>query len=139
MTDLASCFHHSGWPHEELEPGVWHSAFVGEDGQEYHLYVFAAEDWVQFAVSPLLAAGPYGDAGGGMYAALLRLNQDLRLARLGLDTDGDINLLAELPVEGVTAAAFAQVLETLAFYAGALGPQLRQLIADPQIPFPFDE
>jgi hypothetical protein len=137
--NIQACFRKSGWSHEELEPGVWHSAFAGEDGREYHLYVFAAEDWVQFAVSPLLTASPQADAGGGMYAALLRLNQDLRLARLALDADGDINLLAELPADGVTAAPFGQVLEVLAFYTGELGPQLRRFLADPQVPFPAYE
>lgn len=137
MHNIPAFFRQHGWPHEALEPGVWHSAFVGEDGQEHHLYVFAAEDWVQFAVSPLVAAGPHGNASGGLYAALLRLNQDLRLARLALDGDGDINLLAELPAESVTAATFGQVLEVLAFYAGELGPSLRQFLADPQVPFSF--
>jgi hypothetical protein len=139
MRDIPALFTQNGWPCLELEPRVWHSSFAGDDGTVYHLYVRAADDWLQLAVSPLLAAQGAGDAGGGLYALLLRINQDLRLARLALDADGDINLLADLPAGGVSAVSFGAVLQVLAFYAGELGPQLRQQVGDPQFPFAFGE
>jgi hypothetical protein len=139
MRDIPTLFARHDWPYEELEPSVWHSSFAAEDKAVYHLYVRAAGDWVQFAVSPLVAAQGTGDASGGLHALLLRMNQDLRLARLALDADGDVNLLADLPAAGINATSFGQALEVLAFYAGEIGPQLRQGLADPQFPFAFGE
>jgi hypothetical protein len=137
MRDISALFAQNGWTYVELEPGVWHSSFATDDGTVYHLYVRAAGDWLQLAVSPLVAARGHGDAGGGLYALLLRMNQDLLLARLSLDADGDVNLLADLPFAGVTAASFGQVLQVLAFYAGEIGPQLQARLADPHFPYAF--
>ena len=133
MPTLAAWFEYAGWPAEEVEPGVWHCAFANQDGATCHLYVLATDDWLHFAVSPLLpgpgqGAGQGAAAGGtgNLYAALLRANQALRLARLALDDDGDVNLLADLPTEHAGAALFAETLELLADYADELGAQLRR-------------
>lgn len=121
MADLAAYYAGAGWPAEELEPGVWRSTFADEAGAVYVLYVLAANDWIHFAVSPLLRAG---QGGPDLPPALLRLNQALRLARLALDDDGDINLLADLPAAHTDAALFAQTLELLAAYTNELALQL---------------
>lgn len=78
MPNLAAYFIHAGWPAEEIEPDVWRSTFADETGATYTLYALATAEWIHLAVSPLL-----------------RANQELRLARLALDDDGDINLLAD--------------------------------------------
>ena len=130
MPDLAAYFHHAGWPAEELEPGVWHSTFADATGAPYHLYVLAADDWLHLAVSPLLPGVGDGQP-AQLYAALLRANQELRLVRLALDADGDINLLADLPAAHASAALFAQTLELLAEYTNTLAPQLRVAAAEP--------
>jgi hypothetical protein len=130
MPNLASYFAHAGWPAEEIEPDAWRSTFADEAGATYDLYVLAGEDWMHLAVSPLLRRG--GEHGREqLYAALLRLNQDLRLARLALDADGDINLLADLPAAHAGAGLFAETLELLAYYADQLAPELRRLSSDP--------
>ena len=38
----------------EEEQGIWRSTFALESEEDFDLYVLAAEDWVHFAVSPLL-------------------------------------------------------------------------------------
>ena len=140
MPDLAACFEHAGWPAEELEPGVWRCTFADETGAPHDLYVLAAEEWVHLAVSPLLRI-EWADRSerparlpAYLMTALLRLNQDLRLARLALDEDGDINLLADLPAHVLAAhigpSVFAETLELLAYYADQLAPQLWALAAD---------
>jgi hypothetical protein len=132
MPNLVAYFHHAGWPAEEIEPGVWHSTFAGDTDAPYHLYVLAADEWIHFAVSPLLPGAVQGvaaGAAGDLHTALLRTNQGLRLARLALDDDGDVNLLADLPAAHASAALFAETLDLLAAYAGELGLQLRQAVA----------
>src|SRR5215212_6643191 len=125
MVDIAAYFRHYDWSCEEVEPGVWHSTFAIPAGDPYDLYVLAADDWVQIAVSPLFIT-TLGDITERLPTVLLHLNQDLRLARLALDADGDVNLLADLPAEHINIALFGQVLELMAYYASELAPQLRQ-------------
>ena len=130
MSNLAAFFEQANWPAAEVEPDVWHCAFTGPSGAAYHLYVLAADDWLHFAVSPLLHAAELAqieNAGSGpLPPALLRANQALRLARLALDDDGDINLLADLPAAHTNAAFFTETLELLAGYADELASPLRQ-------------
>lgn len=135
MADIASYFRHYGWTCEEVEPGVWHSTFAVEAGEAYDLYVLAADDRVQLAVSPLFPS-TFAGMTDRMQRVLLHMNQDLRLVRLALDADGDVNLLADLPAAHINAALFGQALELLAYYASELAPQLRQLAANPDYSFP---
>ena len=118
MPNLAAYFEHAGWPAEEIEPGVWRSTFADEAGATYNLYVLAAEEWIHLAVSPLLRVDWAAEGGEGstnrLPLALLRWNQELRLARLTLDEDGDINLLADLPAAHVVPSLFAETLQLLA-------------------------
>lgn len=124
-------FGHYGWTCEEVDPGVWHSAFTVETGREpgdvYDLYVLVADDWVQLAVSPLYAPS-FGVVPERLLSFLLHTNQDLRLARLlVLDADGDVNLLVDVPAQHINVETFGQVLELLAYYTSELGPQLRSI------------
>lgn len=134
MVDITACFRHYGWTCEEVDPGVWHSTFAvetdGEPGDVYDLYVLAADDWVQVAVSPLYATS-FVAVPERLLSFLLHTNQDLRLARLALDADGDVNLLADLPAPHINAELFGQVLELMAYYASELAPQLRSLDGEP--------
>jgi hypothetical protein len=135
MLDIASYFHHYGWTCEEVEPGVWHSTFAVAAGEVYDLYVLAADDWVQLAVSPLIPS-TFAGMMDRLQRVLLHMNQDLRLVRLALDADGDVNLLADLPAAHINTALFGQVLELIAYYANELAPQLRQIAADPDYSLP---
>lgn len=138
MTNIASYFERYGWPSEEMEPGVWHSTFASERAEEFDLYVLVAEDWVHFAVSPLLPPIPQA-ATDRLYATLLRLNQDVRLVRLAVDADGDVNLLADLPLARISFATFAQALDLLVFYADQVAGDLRFVATGPDFhPPTFD-
>ena len=139
MVDIAAYFRQYGWTCEEVDPGVWHSTFAVETGDPgggiYELYVLAADDWVQVAISPLITAR-LTSTPEHLYSFLLHANQDLRLARLALDADGDVNLLVDLPAPHVTPELFGQVLELMAYYAGELTPQLYGVAGDPRTIFP---
>lgn len=130
MPNLAAHFEQAGWPAEEIEQGIWSCTFADEAGATHDLYVLAADEWVHLAVSPLLRIE---HPPAHLLAALLRLNQDLRLARLALDEDGDINLLADLLAHVLAThlgpSLFGETLELLAYYTDRLAPQLRELAA----------
>jgi hypothetical protein len=138
VDEIRWLFAQQGWPCEEVEPQTWHTSFAGAQGETYDLYVLAAEEWLRFAVSPLLHQRPPPEA-AWLHQVLLLLNQEMRLARLALDADGDVNLLADLPPAALTTQAFGQVLDVLVFYATALAPELRRLAVDPLHTFPFPQ
>ncbi len=100
MIDIAACFERYEWTAERIEAGIWRTTFAVESEEDFDLYVMVSEDWVHFAVSPFVAAAPPGSE-ARVYAILLRLNQELRLARFALDGDGDINLLVDLPASAL--------------------------------------
>ena len=54
MADITNLFRRHHWSCEILEPGVWRASFATEREEEFDLYVLVAEDWVHFAVSPLV-------------------------------------------------------------------------------------
>lgn len=136
MAIIAAYFQRGGWAAEELEPGVWRTTFATENEEDFDLYVLLAEDWVHFAVSPLLPVTGDRDP-ARLHAALLRLNQELRLARFAVDGDGDVNLLADLPLERISYAVFNAALELLVHYTNRLAGELRRTLADPHYHSPL--
>jgi len=130
MTDVGALFAQNDWAAELVEPGVWRATFAVESDEEFDLYVVLAEDWLHFAVSPFVATGDLA-AAARLPHTLLQLNQELRMARFALDADGDVNLLADLPLSGADAHHFGQVLDLFVFYADRLAAELRRVAADP--------
>lgn len=136
MLDIAACFDHYGWSYTTPEANLWQSSFYTENEEEFDLYVMVVEDWVHFAVTPLLptieaAAAPR------LHRLLLKLNQQMRLVRFALDGDGDPTLIADAPVARLTHAVFAQIVEAIVAYVGLLASELRRLAADPSYHSPL--
>lgn len=133
MANISSYFERYGWACEEIEPDVWRSTFASEREEDFDLYVLVAEDWVHFAVSPFLP--PFEQEAqvtrDRLYVTLLRLNQEMRLVRFAMDADGDVNLLADLPLARISYGTFAQALDVLVYYAGRLAHDLRRIAVEP--------
>lgn len=138
MTDIGPLFDRLGWTHEEPEPGMWRSTFATEQEEDFDLYVLVAEDWVYFAVSPFLPAPPAGGT-ARLLRSLLRLNQELHLARFAVDGQGDVNLVADVPARLLHFPSFQQVIDLLVFYTGRLAGELRRVAADPEYHSPLFE
>jgi hypothetical protein len=130
MTDVGTLFEQNDWACAVVEPGIWRTTFAVTSEEEFDLYVVLAEDWLHFAVSPLLVTRDLA-APARLPLALLKLNQELRMARFALDADGDVNLLADLPLSSADAVHFGQVLDLLVFYADRLVAELRRMATDP--------
>ena len=136
MTDIGTLFERLGWAYEELEPGMWRSAFSTEQEEDFDLYVLVAEDWVYFAVSPFLPPQASVDS-ARLQRSLLRLNQELHLARFALDSQGDVNLVADVPARLLHFPYFQQIVDMLVFYTGRLAGELRRVAADPEYHSPL--
>ncbi len=118
------------WSCEEVEPGIWRAAFADERDEEYDLFVAQTDDWLHFAVSPLTPR-PKAECTPSLHEALLRLNQSLRLARLALDDEGDVALLADLPLDDLRFAHFAAALDALTGYTRRLAGELSRVATQP--------
>lgn len=126
---IAEFFEQYEWMAEEVETEVWRSTFTTESEDDFDLYVMAAEEWVHFAVSPLARIGKVEDH-ARLITALLRLNQRMRLVRLALDDEGDLNLVADAPRERFDFGDFALILDLLTEYASALAYEVQRSADD---------
>jgi hypothetical protein len=72
--EIGDYFEQFGWAAEEVEPDIWRSTFTTENEEDFDLYVMLAEEWIHFAVSPLVHIGE-AEKQPRLIAALLRLNQ----------------------------------------------------------------
>jgi hypothetical protein len=128
--NIPAYFRRYDWACEQVDVAIWRSTFTTEREQEFDLYVMLGEEWVHFAVSPLVIA-PLPATRERVYGGLLRLNQRLRLAHFAIDDAGDINLLAELPRRGFTFPHFATAMDALVAYTAALAHDLTRLASEP--------
>jgi hypothetical protein len=87
------------------------------------------EDWVHFAVTPLLPPIPEAQT-ERIHRAVLKLNQQMKLVRFALDEDGDLSLIADAPVAQLTDAFFAQIVESFVYFTDQLAAELRRMAFD---------
>lgn len=127
---IPAFFERYEWSCEEVEPGIWRAGFADEREEEYDLFVAETDDWLHFAVSPLTPR-PVADCSASLHETLLRLNGGLRLARLALDDDGDVALLADLPRSELVYAHFAAALDALTGYTRQLAGELTRTATRP--------
>jgi hypothetical protein len=107
-------FEQYGWSYERAEEAehVWHTDF-GDERLDFHIYVQLSDDWVLFTVYPFTVR-PEGDAARARVAErLATLNNEITLAKTGIDEDGDTFLTVELPTEDFTFTHFRAALDAL--------------------------
>ena len=127
---ISAFFERHEWSYEELDAEIWRTTFSSEEDEDFDLYVALSDDWMHFAVSPVTPL-PQRDCQASLHAALLRLNQQITLARFAVDEDGDVNLLIDLPLEGLDYAQFAVAFDTLVDYTRRLGQELARVATRP--------
>jgi hypothetical protein len=108
-----------GWHFERVADGnvpTWRSGFRGEVAP-FRFYVRLTENWVFFIISPFVLPPKSKSAAAELYRRLLRLNQDMTLAKFALDNDEDIVLTVEFPTESIDYSEFKDALDVLSYYA----------------------
>ncbi len=130
MLEIGKLFERAGWSCTMPDTGLWQSSFFTDHEEEYDLYVMVVDDWVHFAVTPLLPPLPVAQT-PRLYAALLRLNQQLRGAHFALDSEGDVTLIADMAARQLDERAFAEILDALVFYTERLAGELWRMATDP--------
>jgi len=112
---------HLGWHlRDRLAANHWHIAYKGPE-RSFAAFLSFNRSWAYFQM-PMLAevhlqqAQP--DAHRTMfYSYLLELNKHIYWAKFGLDEEGQVLLMLELPVEAFDLRRFRQAVQTLATYA----------------------
>lgn len=129
--DIPELFDKYEWGFETVEEGIWRSTFADEQDDEFDLYVAEGEDWVHFAVTPLTPS-PAPECEARLASMLLQLNQSVRLVRFATDNDGDVSLLADLPMSDLNFPLFAATMDALIHYTRELAAPLSRTATDPR-------
>jgi len=134
--NIPTYFKRYAWVCEQVDTQIWRTSFTTELEDEFDLYVMVGEEWVHFAVSPFLSALA-SEQQPRLYNALLHLNQQMRLVYFAVDEEGDVNLLAELPVRGFTYPQFEAALNALVYYTQSLARDLGRIAQEPNFYSPL--
>jgi len=134
--DIPALFDRYEWGFETVEAGIWRSTFADEQDEEFDLYVAEGEEWLHFAVTPLTPF-PEPACRDKLTSLLLSLNQSVRLVRFATDSDGDVSLLADLPLAGLSFSLFAATMDALIHYTRELAAPLARTATDPRFEMSF--
>jgi hypothetical protein len=114
-----------GWAGERLDENTWRTVYAGDDEADHDLYVMASDRWLHFAVSPLIRR-PTPENVTRLNELMLRINQGLPACALAVDDDGDVNLVAALPIASLSYSQFEQLLDTLIQVTADLAHELER-------------
>ena len=115
-------FRRYGWAFEQSARGVFRTGFQG-DSAHYDIWVRVTEAWIYFSISPYLESGDKESAGlarrisDELLRLVLRSNEELNMAKFGINELGEVVLLVELPSQGFAYSHFADALTALSHYA----------------------
>lgn len=128
--DFKEYFEKYEWNMTELEDGVWTGSFETKAALKYNLFVMRKSEWLNMAVGPLTPR-PADGFSPQLLLALLRINERTQMVRFALDVEGDLALLADLPVEDLSYMTFAAALDMLIATTDTLAAPLGRMVRDP--------
>ena len=136
---IESYFEQYGWIYERLDETHFVSGFQSEAEETFPIYVTLTPNWVYFAIVPYVSAPQDAACEGQLYKHLLRLCQQINLAKFSVDPDGDISLSVELPREHLDYSEFSDALGALAYYTDQTYLGIQTLASDPNALSSFTE
>jgi hypothetical protein len=136
---IASYLEQYGWSYERVDDTHFASGFRSEAPEPFSVHVTLAPSWVFFAITPFVRAPKDIQCERKLYRHLLRLCQQINMAKFAVDSDGDIILAVELPREHLDYGEFADALDALSVYAGDTFAAVQALASDPAAVSAFAE
>lgn len=136
---IESYFDQYGWQYERLDEAHLLTGFSSETAEIFSIYVTLAPSWVYFSIAPFVPAPTDPGAEGKLYRHLLRLCQQINMAKFAVDGDGDVILSVELPRENLDYSEFSDALGALSYYADQNYETVRALATDPDAMSGFEE
>jgi len=114
---IASYFEQYGWKYDQLDDTHFVTGFSSDVTDAFTIYITLAPNWVYFGISPYVAAPTDPECEHKLYKHLLRLCQEINMAKFSVDSDGDVVLMVELPRENLDFGEFSDALTALSYYA----------------------
>ena len=136
---LKSYFEEYGWTYEIVDDDHFLTGFNSEVVDTFAIYITLAPNWVYFAIAPFVEAPKDPECELKPYGHLLRLCQQINMAKFSVDSDGDVILTVELPRENLDYSEFSDALGALSYYADQNYDAVRALATDPNAVSAFDE
>jgi hypothetical protein len=113
MADLNSLLEDYGWSFRQLSHSQWQTGFKA-DSRTFTLQIEVSEHFVSFQL-PLLSASDRDLA-----ALLHTLNQDMRILRLVLTSEGCVDLVGDVPRHGFDNHVLELVLGLYGYFTGSV-------------------
>ena len=136
---IESYFEQYGWSYERLDDTHFMSGFNSEVIDVFQIYLTLTPNWVYFAIVPFVEAPVDPECERKLYKHLLRLCQEINLAKFSVDTDGDVILTVELPRENLDYSEFSDAMGALSYYADETFAMVHALATDPTALSSFSE
>lgn len=128
---IRSYFEQYGWTFDQVDDTHFVTGFDSEATDVFSIYVTVAPNWVYFSISPYVTAPSDAECEHKLYHHLLRLCQELNMAKFSVDAEGNVVLAVELPRENLDYAEFADALDALSYYADEHYAMVQSLATDP--------
>ena len=136
---IESYFEKYGWTYERLDETHFLTGFSSEVIDSFAIYISLTPSWVYFAIAPFVQAPTDAECEHKLYRHLLRLCQQINMAKFSVDADGDVILTVELPRENLDYSEFSDALGALSYYADQTYEAVQVLATDPQAVSGFAE
>lgn len=136
---IESYFKEYGWTYERMDDTHFLSGFDSEVIDTFPIYITLSPSWVYFAIIPFVSAPEDPECERALYQHLLRMCQEINMAKFSIDPDGDVVLAVELPRENLDYSEFSDALGALSYYADQAYPTVYALATDPKATSSFAE
>ena len=128
---IESYFDQYDWTYEQLDETHFLTGFSSEVTDSFAIYITLTPNWVYFAITPFVEAPQDAQCERRLYGHLLRLCQQINMAKFAVDADGDVILTVELPRENLDYSEFSDALGALSHYADESYEAVHALATDP--------
>jgi hypothetical protein len=128
---IESYFKEYQWSYERLDDTHFLSGFDSEVTDTFPIFVTLTPSWIYFAIVPFVKAPQDPECERVLHGHLLRLCQEINMAKFSVDPDGDVILTVELPRENLDYSEFSDALGALSYYADQTYPTVYALATDP--------
>ena len=136
---IESYFEQYGWTYERLDDEHFLTGFSSDVIDTFAIYITLTPNWVYFAIAPFVEAPKDPECERRLYGHLLRLCQQINMAKFSVDSEGDVILTVELPRENLDYSEFSDALGALSYYADQTYETVHALATDPNAVSAFAE
>lgn len=127
--EIPGYFDQVGWQYDRQRHDQFRTGFTSDKGS-WDMLVRVTDLMVSFTVPRYVERTSKVPPGPILNLALLRANHELNLAKLGVDSDGDICLTVEIPADEFSVSQFKDAIMALVHYADDFKDRLEAAVAN---------